>query len=257
MKGRLRRWRRLDPDQRFGLRLTVAGVGLLAVGVPFLVLLVMVRDQWTPLHSLDLRVANDLHRVASRAPGLVRTLDVISAVFAPIVFRLVASGVAVWLGIRRRYRLASWVLVTTWVAAFFGVVTKTLVGRARPTFGAPVATAPGMSFPSGHALGSVVGCGVLLMVFLPLLPRAARRVAVPVAVLIVAAVGFARVGLGVHYVSDVLGGWALGLAWLMLTVAAFETWRQETGQRRTRPVEGEGLEPELAGRPGVPERRPG
>ena len=251
----IRQRRRLDPDQRFGLRLTVAGVGALLVGVPFLVLLVLVRDQWSPLHSLDLRVADNLHRVSVGAPGLVSGLDTISSIFAPIVFRLVCSAAAVWLLARRRYRLALWVLVTTWVAAGLGVATKTLVGRARPTFESPVASAPGMSFPSGHALGSIVGCGVLLLVFLPLLSQAGRRVAVPVAVLVVAVVGFARVGLGVHYVSDVLGGWALGLAWMTLSVAAFETWRQETGQPRTQPSEG--LEPELADAPGVPERSPG
>ncbi len=59
------------------------------------------------------------------------------------------------------------------------------------------------------------------------------------------AIGFSRLALGVHYVSDVLGGYALGAAWLVGSVAAFEIWREDRGRRRTHPLE-EGVEPEEA-----------
>jgi undecaprenyl-diphosphatase len=59
------------------------------------------------------------------------------------------------------------------------------------------------------------------------------------------AIGFSRLTLGVHYVSDVLGGYVLGAAWLLASVAAFEIWREDRGRRPTKPLE-EGVEPEEA-----------
>jgi undecaprenyl-diphosphatase len=52
------------------------------------------------------------------------------------------------------------------------------------------------------------------------------------------------VALGVHYLSDVLAGWVLGLAWLAATTAAFQAWRRELGGRPVAPAS-EGLEPEM------------
>jgi membrane-associated phospholipid phosphatase len=246
---------RLDPDQWYGLRLTLTLVAAVLLGVPFLILLLAVQRAWPALLRLDRSVADNLHSVAVRSPLLVHVLDWISTIFAPTVFRIAATGLAGWLFIRRRPRLAAWALVTTWGAALLGVLLKDIVRRARPSFIDAVATAPGRSFPSGHALGSVVGCGVLLLVLLPLLSRLARRLAWAVAAIVIVAVGFARVGLGVHYLSDVLAGWVLGLAWLAATAAAFLNWRAEVGAGKPEPTEG--LEPELADGRRMPGDRPG
>src|SRR5262249_11541170 len=111
-----------------------------------------------------------------------------------------------------------------------------------PVVDVPVASAPGNSFPSGHALGSIVAYGSLLLVFLPAVPRRLRRVAIAVAAAIVVLVGFTRVALGVHYVSDVLAGWLLGVAWLTVPASAFRLGRREAGQPM--PPITEGLAPE-------------
>lgn len=89
---------------------------------------------------------------------------------------------------------------------------------------------------------------VLLLVFLPLLGGSWRTVAVGSAVLMVAAIGFSRVALGVHYVSDVLAGYVLGAAWVAAITAAFGAWRRERGRPAVEPAEG--LEPEVLGEPG-------
>src|SRR6202012_726550 len=60
---------------------------------------------------------------------------------------------------------------------------------------------------------------------------------------LIAAIGISRLLLGVHYLSDVLGGWALGITWLGITAFAFELSRRATGAPVTDPVT-EGLEPE-------------
>jgi undecaprenyl-diphosphatase len=84
----------------------------------------------------------------------------------------------------------------------------------------------------------------MLLVFLPIIPPRLRKLATGLVVAIVVLVGFSRVALGVHYPSDVAGGWLLGVAWLAITAHAFGHWRAETGQTARRLSEG--LAPEAA-----------
>jgi undecaprenyl-diphosphatase len=118
------------------------------------------------------------------------------------------------------------------------------VDRPRPSLVAPIATAHGKSFPSGHAMSSVVVYGSLLLVFFPVLTRAWRRRCLVGVVVLMLVIGFSRLALGVHYISDVVGGYVLGLAWLAASTAAFSIWRVERGRRPVEPMEG--LEPEAA-----------
>ncbi|HEX9498148.1 MAG TPA: phosphatase PAP2 family protein, partial [Mycobacterium sp.] len=112
-----------------------------------------------------------------------------------------------------------------------------IVGRARPVLPDPVSTAPGLSFPSGHALGASIGCCLLLLITLRFMSRRGRVAAVIAAVLIVGAVALARVVLGVHFVSDVLAGITLGIGWVAVTTSVYVAWRRETGQPVKRPAE--------------------
>jgi PAP2 superfamily len=91
---------------------------------------------------------------------------------------------------------------------------------------------PGLSFPSGHdAQAAIVGYAVLLLVLLPLLGGGWRRTAVTLAVFMVLAIGFSRVALGVHYLSEVVGGFVLGAAWVAAVAAAFNAMRVDRGCR--------------------------
>ena len=126
------------------------------------------------------------------------------------------------------------------------VVVKTAVHRLRPVLSDPVAHAQGLSFPSAHAQAAVVGYALLLLVFLPILQGVWRTGAVTFALVAVLAIGFSRIALGVHYLSDVIGGFVLGAAWVMAMAAAFNAMRVDRGRRRV--DVGEGLEPEHSGR---------
>ena len=85
---------------------------------------------------------------------------------------------------------------------------------------------------------------MLLLVFLPILHGVWRSVAATFAVLMILAIGFSRIALGVHYVSDILGGYVLGAAWVAAMAAAFNMMRVD---REHRSVDvREGLEPEQA-----------
>ncbi|MGY4393993.1 membrane-associated phospholipid phosphatase [Streptomyces sp. TE12347] len=235
---------RTGPDARFGMRLvaTVAATALAAV--PFSLALVLVESRWPPLRRLDQGAAEWLHRTALDHPAWVRVLEFLTHVaWGPLTMRLLVAAVVVWLLWRRALRLAAWAAVTAVAGGLVGLLAKHTVERARPHLPDPVSHAPGFSFPSGHAMTATTSCAVLLLVLLPLVPRAWRLPAWALAVVAVLGVGGTRVALGVHWVSDVVGGWLLGLAVVTATTLAFEAWRGDIGRPRTTPAQG--LEPEL------------
>jgi undecaprenyl-diphosphatase len=222
-------------------RVAAVGAGALLFGV----LLALVRMQWVPLESVDHGLAAALnHAVAGHRP-VVLALGFVSWVGSTgFLGWLVAIGV-VLLVVRRRYRLALYLVVTGVGALILDPTLKIAVGRLRPIVPHPVAIGGGNSFPSGHSLGSIVVYGALLLVFAPALPKRVRTPVTVALAVLVAAIGFSRLALGVHFLSDVLGAWALGVAWLGTTAFAFELWRRDTGRRVTQPL-AEGLEPEAA-----------
>lgn len=234
------------PNPNLSPRLLLAGAGFLVAVVPVALLAYLTSHGWGPLHALDQGAADALHTWAVARPGVVRFLSEVSTVLHPQVLRVVAVATAGWLVLRGQRRLALWVVVTAVGSGVIDTVLKDVVRRARPALPDPVAAASGYSFPSGHALGTVVIFGMALLLVLPLLRRPAARVAAWVlAVGCVALVGFARVALGLHYVSDVVAGWLVGLGWLAVTVAAFESWRRSRGRRSRAPgdVLHEGVDP--------------
>ncbi|MGW2210586.1 phosphatase PAP2 family protein [Streptomyces sp. NPDC001781] len=244
-----------ETDRRFGVRLLAAAGGAAAAAVPFALLLVLVEGQWRPLRDLDRDAANGLHRVAVDHPAWTSTLRVLSNyVWDPLTLRVGVALLTGWLLWRGARRLAAWAAATAVVGGLLGLGVKMLVERARPVLVDPVAHAPGYSFPSGHAMTATTSFAVFLLVLLPMVPRRARIACWVVAVLSVVGVGFTRVALGVHWFSDVLGGWLLGLAVVVLTSRAFGAWRSDTG-RRPAPVV-EGLEPELSGPAPEPDSTP-
>ncbi|MFE5620467.1 phosphatase PAP2 family protein [Streptomyces virginiae] len=237
--------RHSGPDAAFGRRLVLAVTATAAVAVPFALALVLVESRWPPLYRLDRTTAERLHRTALEHPAWVRVLDFFTGVvWDPVTMRLLVAALVVWLLTRRAWRLAAWAGVTATSGALIGFLVKNAVERARPHLPEPVAHAPGFSFPSGHAMTAMTSCAVLLLVLLPLVPRAWRVLPWALATAAVLGVGYTRVALGVHWVSDVVGGWLLGIAVVTATTLAFEAWRADTGRPRT--TVSEGLEPEIS-----------
>jgi undecaprenyl-diphosphatase len=122
-------------------------------------------------------------------------------------------------------------------------VLKSLVGRLRPVVAHPIAYGTGDSFPSGHSLGSIVCYGAVLLVFVPATRGRWRTAFITVIATLVVLIGISRILLGVHFLSDVVGAWAIGITWLGVTAFAFELGRHAVGRPVTAPVT-EGLEPE-------------
>ena len=234
------------PTARFGARAVLAGVALVLVAVPFSLTLLLVEDKWPPLLRADNGARDRLHAYAVSHEGFVGAMQLISDSGSALAWQVVLTLVVVWLLWRRLPRLALFVVVTAVGSSLLNTVVKAAVNRLRPVLTDPVAQESGLSFPSGHAQAAMVGYAILLLVFLPLLHGAWRRVVVTLAAFMVLAIGFSRVALGVHYVSDVVGGFVLGAAWVAAMTAVFNAMRVDRGRR---PVDvKEGLEPEQAPR---------
>lgn len=207
-----------------------AGLALPALFLmSFVMLLALVDARWLPLRDLDDDASLGAHAFVVRHPALEGPLRATAVITHPWVFRALVLVLAVWAAVRGRRRLAAWAVVTMVVAAFVVSGVKALVARPRPVLPEPIAHAPGASFPSGHALGAAVGCAVIVVVLLPVLRRAWRAVAWTLAVIVTVASGAFRVLLGVHYVSDVVAGWILGVAIVLAAVAAFTIRRHDHG----------------------------
>ena len=191
--------------------------------VPFALLAVLVAGNWAPLHRLDLGVAETLYSGVAGHPAVIRAMLIWSDVFDPNSLRVAALVLVIWLFRRGARRLALWVTTTMAVGGVLGVLLKLLVGRHRPDLLDPVARAAGYSFPSGHALNAALASGVFLLVFLPL-TRRWRPLLWAVAIAVTVVTGLCRMALGVHWTSDVVAGWILGVAVVAATSAAFVTW---------------------------------
>ncbi|MFC8228978.1 phosphatase PAP2 family protein [Streptomyces sp. NPDC057287] len=240
------RRRRKDADRRFGVRLFGSAALAAVAAVVFGLLLVLVESGWLPLRRLDAGAARWLNRTALDHPAWTGTLRFFSdVVWDPVTLRAAVAVLVLWLLYRRAWRLAAWSAVTAVAGGLIGLLAKAVVERARPSLPDPVAHAPGYSFPSGHAMAATTSFAVLLLVLLPMVRRGLRPLCWAVAVVSVLGVGFTRVALGVHWFSDVVGGWTLGLAVVALTSWSFEAWRADAGLGRTEMAEG--LEPELDG----------
>ncbi|GAB7038802.1 MULTISPECIES: phosphatase PAP2 family protein [Catenuloplanes] len=222
--------RRIDRHDWLGLRLTLAALAAALILIPFSVIAMLVVSRWEPLRALDQRVAEALYTFARARPGWVDAVQTWTDVFAPTPLRITVVLLAVLLWWRGSRRVALWAVTTIAAGGALGLLLKLLFGRDRPAFLDPVSSAPGYSFPSGHAMTAALASAVLLLMLLPLtdrLPyRRLVRAAMWAAALAVAlGTGLSRVALGVHWTSDVLGGWIAGIAVVAATAAAFETWR--------------------------------
>ncbi|WP_156745065.1 phosphatase PAP2 family protein, partial [Mycobacterium sp. 1165178.9] len=174
---------------------------------------------------------------AHRDLWLTNTLRVVTHAGGPLLLAAFALPIAV----AAAWRCRSWRPVVLVLVCGGGIplvlfTAKALVGRERPPVPFALVDADGYSFPSGHATGTaaitVITAWMLTRWLIPW--WTARVVVWTVAIGSVFLIGFSRVYLGVHYVSDVLAGWMLGIAWAGVVMLAGFWWDSTTraGPRR-------------------------
>ncbi|GAB3271198.1 phosphatase PAP2 family protein [Sinomonas notoginsengisoli] len=174
--------------------------------------------------------------VALRSPSLDAAVtaftNLAGGVAAPIIAVVAMVVLAVWMRHWRPLVLVPAAGVGSLLMTLFG---KQLAGRARPPL--DLAVPPyeySASFPSGHTLNATVIAGVVVYLICLRLRRAwARAVTITVGGLYASAVGFSRVFLGHHWLTDVIAGWLLGCAWLTVVIVAHQVFHLVRHSRST------------------------
>ena len=179
-----------------------------------------------PLTQFDIRMLEALHRDAT--PAGTALFLWISRAGSPITMTLIALAGTLLLA-RRRDAM----ILGGWIAAFAGGALldswlKVVIHRPRPAYAAALLHHATWSFPSGHAMGALVGYGMLAYVLVLYSPPRyrLRPVIIVLAAFMIVAIGVSRLYLGVHFFSDVIGGYAAGMLWLSACISGVEVARR-------------------------------
>ena len=226
--------RRTTPGQYLGFHLTL---GLLVAGGGLWLFAGLAEDYVTsdPIVRFDQTVASALHAAATPfATKVFLAITALGSVEAIVPIGLIVTGLLAW---RRRWVYASGWLVALVGGAALNVLLKQIFERPRPVFVDPIIVETSYSFPSGHAMDSLVMYGMLAyFALLFIKPWRARMAILFGATLLVILIGFSRLYLGVHYFSDVIAGFAAGGVWLSACVTAIETFRYRNNYKSKAPV---------------------
>jgi undecaprenyl-diphosphatase len=137
------------------------------------------------------------------------------------------------LALRRDWLRAGALAITVGLGAALNTLLKVIFHRGRPETATEFITHQSWSFPSGHAMGSLIGYGFLGFLLLERTKDRRARVAIIVAAALLAgAIGFSRLYLGVHYLSDVIAGYLGGAVWLMVSITGYRFAKQRLAKGR-------------------------
>ena len=222
---------RFTPGEALGLHLTAGVALLLFAGWIFGEIAgdVIAHEEIT---VLDAWLAQWFHTRAT--PATTRALLFITHWHGTLGVSLMALVLAGYLARRKAWYWLLAVAVTVPGGMLLNVALKLVFQRARPSFDNPLLTLDTYSFPSGHTVGATLLYGVLAAYLSCLMRHWGARAAIAAgACLMVALVGLSRMGLGVHYLSDVLAAVAEGSAWLAVCITAVSTLRRRRAARAT------------------------
>jgi len=222
---------RLSPQGYAGLHLTVGVLVVLICGWCFGEIAEDV-SHGDPIVQVDRHVAVWFHQHAS--PTITQVARTISFFGSVGWLTAVSLGVALFLVSRRDWLNASLVALVMLGGSTLNVVLKHFFHRERPVLESPLVTLSSYGFPSGHTMGATLLYGLLaLLAWKNLRNRAARLACAVGACFWILLIGFTRIYLGAHYLTDVLGALAAGLFWLVFCWTAFETlrWRRDSTRR--------------------------
>ena len=194
---------------------TALAVAALVLGAGFLAFGLAVQAGWPWIDALDARAA----ALLGRWPPSLQPLAT-AATFLGEMLWLSAITVAItlWL-LRWRVGALAWgVLLTIVIQSVAVRVLKDAFARARPAEATELVTS-GLSFPSGHAAGSMLVYGLLWWLAAPCVAPRWRGAWWFSGAVLILCVGASRVVLGAHFASDVLGGWLLAATFMAAAVA--------------------------------------
>jgi len=235
-------WRRwlshLAPRDRSELAVLLGGVGILVLLLAFALLAAEVFEGDT--QAFDNRVLTALRRVDDRSipigPLWLRAgaMD-ITALGSPTVLGLATLAVCGFLLLQRMARTATFVFIATTGGWFLNESLKEVFQRARPAIVPHLQTVMTLSFPSGHAMNSAAVYLTLGALTMRLADRRVTKLyCMAAAMLLTFLVGTSRIFLGVHYPTDVLAGWLLGMTWALACWTVERRIERSAGLQRER-----------------------
>jgi undecaprenyl-diphosphatase len=181
-----------------------------------------------PLTVADTQLSTWLHSHGS--PFLTSAMFVATSFGSTVTVTCIAVVLGLYLLWRRRFYWLAALATSVVGGVLLNRLLKYAFHRPRPHFDDPILTLTSYSFPSGHTMMATVLYGVVAAYLLAKTPDWRWRVLIILsASLLIGFVGFSRIYLGAHYLSDVLGAMAEGLAWLSLCLTAvYSLWRKRT-----------------------------
>ena len=144
----------------------------------------------------------------------------------PIPLMILFLAVVIVLLYGKRYAETLWLSSgVILIAGLLNPVFKLFFARPRPAL-AHLVSEHSFSFPSGHASGSMIFYGGVILLLPSLIESKNLRLFLQIFLgLVILAIGMSRVYLGVHYPTDIIGGYTLSLSWLLLTYPIYEKQR--------------------------------
>lgn len=228
------RWKKTE---LFGLIMMLLGAGIfvaivLLLGTPSL-------QRFDDAVIRSLRIADDL--ATPIGPGWFKELARdFTALGGYGVLITITVLVTTFLHLERRPARAHFVVVAVVAAYTVSMMLKAIIARPRPHIVPWLSYVHSSSFPSGHSMMSAVVYLSLGLMLSDLTTRRMVKVFVIVAPLTISAsIGFSRVYMGVHYPTDVVAGWWLGIAWSLACWLAVRRWRAFREVRKALSIENE------------------
>jgi len=234
----VRRRPRLRTLDRQELTWLLVGLGACVLLLVFLKLASEVMEGDT--QSMDTKIVRALRQAddPSKPIGPPWTADVLedlTALGGPTVTWLVILSLTGYLLLETKYRTALFVFVTAASGDLVNHAIKGVFSRARPTVVPHLRDAFSTSFPSGHSMESAIVYLTLAAMLMRIVEgRVTKAYCLGLAVLITFLVGVSRVFLGVHYPTDVIVGWIIGLFWASLCWLAAQHYEVRAGLRAER-----------------------
>ena len=180
-----------------------------------------------PLLEWDRVIANTLPAIGLSSPPFVKDIMAVGFYMGKEVIMVLDILLAFYFIYKKYWQELAMVTIGWTGAALLFYVLSTFIARQRPpTQIWIVVNIPG--FPSGHAVSVVVFYGLLAYLLAPKMPSAFwKGVVVAAALLIIAFVGFSRIFTGGHYLTDILAGYAVGIAWFSVVYTLIEVYFQK------------------------------
>jgi phosphatidylglycerophosphatase B len=213
------------------LVMATGGIAAIGAGYLFVELTEQIRLTTSAVNGADQAIRTWFGH--EREPAMTVLLTTATTIGSAVGLGAIVAVVVAMLLLQKERASAVFVVVTAGAGALLNLGLKMILARARPDLASALAVARGYSFPSGHAMGSFITFGALAYVALRQpWPWVAKSAGLAIALTMVVLVGLSRVYLGVHWASDIAGGWSAGTVWLAFAVVAFEMLLRLRQRRR-------------------------